>query len=429
MINSWRKETICVQGGYNPKVGEPRIPAIVQSTTYKYDNPDHLAELFDLKTSGHMYSRISNPTVEAFESKVAALEKGVGALATASGQSATLLSILNICSSGDNILAASTLYGGTFTLFSSSLKKFGVEVSFVNPDLPASEILSYAKENTKAIFAETISNPSLKLLDFEKFSYISKTLGIPLIVDNTFPTPVLCNPFEHGANIIVHSATKYIDGHGTSIGGVIVDGGNFNWCNGKFPELTEPDPSYHGLSYIKEFKNLAYITKARVHLLRDLGPALSPFNGFLLNLGLDSLTLRMERHSSNALNLSKFLSTHPKVSWVNYPKLVGHPSFELSEKYLPLGGSGIVTFGVEGGRAAAKKLIENLKLASLVVHLGDVRTSVIHPASTTHRQLSDEELAASGVHGDLIRVSVGIEHIEDIINDFAQGLDCLKEEI
>ncbi|WP_017414293.1 O-acetylhomoserine aminocarboxypropyltransferase/cysteine synthase family protein [Clostridium tunisiense] len=429
MINSWRKETICVQGGYNPKVGEPRIPAIVQSTTYKYDNPDHLAELFDLKTSGHMYSRISNPTVEAFESKVAALEKGVGALATASGQSATLLSILNICSSGDNILAASTLYGGTFTLFSSSLKKFGVEVSFVNPDLPASEILSYAKENTKAIFAETISNPSLKLLDFEKFSYISKTLGIPLIVDNTFPTPVLCNPFEHGANIIVHSATKYIDGHGTSIGGVIVDGGNFNWCNGKFPELTEPDPSYHGLSYIKEFKNLAYITKARVHLLRDLGPALSPFNGFLLNLGLDSLTLRMERHSSNALNLSKFLSTHPKVSWVNYPKLEGHPSFELSEKYLPLGGSGIVTFGVEGGRAAAKKLIENLKLASLVVHLGDVRTSVIHPASTTHRQLSDEELAASGVHGDLIRVSVGIEHIEDIINDFVQGLDSLKEEI
>ncbi|EQB89980.1 O-acetylhomoserine (thiol)-lyase [Clostridium punense] len=426
MSNLWKKETLCVQGGYAPKVGEPRISPIVQSTTYKYEDPDHLAEIFDLKASGHMYSRISNPTISALEEKISLLEKGVGALATASGQSATLISILNICSSGDHILSTSTLYGGTFTLFSSSLKKFGIHVTFVDPNLSVEEILTYGTENTKAIFAETISNPSLNILDFEKFSKIAKTLDVPFIVDNTFPTPILCNPFDHGANIVIHSATKYIDGHGCSLGGIVVDGGNFDWSNGKFPQLTEPDPSYHGISYVKEFKELAYITKARVHLLRDLGTTLSPFNGFLLNLGLDTLSVRMERHSENALALATFLSSHPKVGWVNYPNLPGGPSYGLSKKYLPLGGSGILTFGIKGGRVTAKEFIKNLTLAALVVHLGDVRTSVIHPASTTHRQLSDEELEASGVSSDLIRVSVGIEHIEDLINDFDKALNKLK---
>lgn len=422
MKKDWKQGTICVQGGYSPKAGEPRVLPIYQSTTYKYDDPDVLADIFDLKQEGHIYSRISNPTVAAFEEKISQLEGGVGAIATSSGQSATTLAILNICQQGQHVLALSTLYGGTYTLLSYTLKKYGIDVTFVKPTLDLEEILSYAKPNTRAIFAETIGNPALNVLDFEKYSKAAKILDVPFIVDNTFPTPCLCRPFEHGANIIVHSATKYIDGHANNVGGVIVDGGNFNWDNGKYPELTEPDQSYHGIKYYKEFKEKAYITKARAQLLRDFGCVLSPFNSFMLNVGLETLHLRMERHSKNALKLAGFLKTHEKVSWVNYPKLKDHPDYKLSQKYLPSGGSGILTFGIKGGVDAAKKFITKLNLVTLVVHVGDNRTSVLHPATTTHRQLNAEELEKSGVSEDMIRVSVGIEDITDIIADFDRAL-------
>lgn len=419
------KGTICVQGGYKPKSGEPRILPIYQSTTYKYNDPDEVAALFDLKAEGHMYSRISNPTVAAFEEKVNELEGGVGALAVSSGQTATAISILNICKNGEHIVAASTLYGGTFSLISTTLKKFGVSVTFVHPDSSEEEILNCFKDNTRAIFGETIGNPGLNILDLEKFSKIAKKKDVPFIVDNTIATPYLCNPLEHGANIVIHSTTKYIDGHATSVGGIIVDGGNFNWENGKYTDLTEPDPSYHGIKYVETFKEAAYIVKARVQLLRDLGACTSPFNAFLFNLGLETLHLRMERHSYNALKLAQYLEKNEKVSWVSYPLLESHDSYDLAKKYLPKGASGILTFGIEGGVEAGKQFIRNLKLAALVVHLGDARTSVLHPASTTHRQLSEEEQLASGVTPDLIRVSVGIEDIDDIIKDFNQSLEKL----
>ncbi len=417
-----KKETICVHGGYNPKSGEPRVLPIVQSTTYSYKDPEYLADLFDLKQEGHMYSRISNPTISALEEKVSQLEGGVGALAVASGQSATLIAILNICKSGDHILASSNLYGGTITLLSVTLKKFGISISFIDQDSSLEELIKHVRPETKAIFAETISNPSPKVLDLEKFSLFAKEVDLPLIIDNTFPTPFLCNPFEYGANIVVHSATKYLDGHATSIGGIIVDGGNYNWDNGKFKELTEPDLSYHGIRYVKEFQERAYITKARVQLLRDLGNCLSPLNAFLINLGIETLHLRMARHSENALTLAKYLELHPKVSWVNYPKLESNESYKLAEKYLPLGASGILAFGIKGGRKAAEEFLKNIQLTGLVVHLGEVRTSVLHPATTTHRQLSDEELRLAGIGEDMIRVSVGIENIEDILEDFELAL-------
>lgn len=425
MKKDWKQGTICVQGGYSPKSGEPRVLPIYQSTTYKYEDPDQLANIFDLKEEGHMYSRISNPTVAAFEEKISQLEGGVGALATSSGQAATTIAILNICGQNQHILALSTLYGGTYTLLSTTLKKYGIEVSFIDPNMDVEEILAYSKPNTRAIYAETIGNPALNVLDFEKYSKVAKILDIPFIVDNTFPTPYLCQPFKYGANIVIHSATKYIDGHANNIGGVIVDGGNFNWENGKYPEFTESDESYHGIRYYKEFKEKAYITKARTQLLRDIGCSLSPFNSFMFNLGLETLHLRMEKHSQNALELAKYLKNHEKVSWVNYPKLECHPDCELSQKYLPLGGSGILTFGIKGGKAAAKKFITNLNLVSLVVHLGDVRTSVLHPASTTHRQLSTEELKKAGIKEDMIRASVGIEDISDIIEDFHRALSLI----
>lgn len=425
MKKNWEKATICVQGGYSPKIGEPRVLPIYQSTTYKYDDPDKLANIFDLKEEGHMYSRISNPTVASFEEKINQLEGGVGALATSSGQSAITIAILNICEQGQHILATSTLYGGTYTLLSTTLKRYGIEVTFVEPSLDVDEILTYAKSNTKAFFVETIGNPALNVLDFEKYSAIAKILDIPLIVDNTFPTPYLCQPLKYGANIVVHSATKYIDGHANNIGGIIVDGGNFNWDNGKYPELTEPDESYHGIRYYEQFKEKAYITKARSQLLRDIGCVLSPFNAFMLNVGTETLHLRMERHSENALKLAEYLKEHEKVSWVNYPKLKENPDYELSEKYLPLGGSGILTFGIKGGKNAAKKFMTNLNLVSLVVHLGDARTSVLHPASTTHRQLSIKDLKKSGISEDMIRVSVGIEDISDIIDDFDKALSLI----
>ncbi|MBM7871373.1 O-acetylhomoserine (thiol)-lyase [Clostridium pascui] len=425
MKNNFNKGTICVQGGYKPNSGEPRILPIYQSTTYKYDDPDEVAALFDLKAEGHMYSRISNPTVAAFEEKVNELEGGVGALAVSSGQTATALSILNICKNGEHIVAASTLYGGTFSLLSTTLKKFGINVTFVNPDASEEEILTCFKDSTRAIFGETIGNPGLNILDFEKFATVAKKKEVPFIVDNTLATPYLCNPLEHGANIVIHSTTKYIDGHATSIGGIIVDGGNFNWENRKYPEFTEPDPSYHGIKYVETFKNAAYIVKARVQLLRDFGACTSPFNAFLFNLGVETLHLRMERHSYNALKLGQYLENHEKVSWVSYPLLESHASYNLAKKYLPKGASGILTFGIKGGVEGGKQFIRNLKLAALVVHLGDARTSVIHPASTTHRQLNEEEQLASGVTSDLIRVSVGIEDIEDIIKDFNQALENL----
>ncbi|BDR66780.1 O-acetylhomoserine aminocarboxypropyltransferase [Clostridium tetani] len=422
MNNSWGKGTICIQGGYNPKPGEPRVLPIFQSTTYKYEDPDHVAKLFDLTEEGHIYSRISNPTVSAYEEKVNCLEGGAGALAVSSGQSATTLALLNICKSGDHIISASTIYGGTFTLLSSTLKKFGIEVSFINPDSSKEDILKEFKSNTKAIFAETIGNPGLNILDFDKFSDIAQKTEVPFIVDNTLASPYLCSPLELGANIVIHSSTKYIDGHATSIGGIIIDGGNFNWDNGKFPDLVKEDPTYHGIRYTKTFGKSAYIVKCRVQLLRDLGTCLSPFNAFLNNLGLETLHLRMERHCSNTLKLANFLENHKKVNWVNYPGLYNNSNYQLANKYLSKGSGAILTFGVKGCKDAGSKFIRNLKLAALVVHLGDARTSVLQPATTTHRQLNEKEQIASGVYPDLIRVSVGIEDPEDLINDFNQAL-------
>ncbi len=384
--------------------------------------PSMWQSCFDLDAADHMYSRISNPTVAAFEAKVTALEGGVAALATSSGQAATSLAILNICSNGQHVVAASTLYGGTYSLFSNTLPKMGIEVTFVDPECSEEELRKAFKDETRLLFAETIGNPGLNVLDFDKFSTVAKAMDVPLIIDNTFPTPALCRPFEFGADIVVHSTTKYIDGHATSVGGIIVDSGNFNWENGKYPELTEPDKSYHGLKYVEKFGNLSYIVKARVQWMRDLGPCQSPFNAFLKNLGLETLPMRMDRHSSNALILAQYLEKHPCVSWVNYPGLESHPSYSKTRKYLPRGASGVMTFGIKGGSEAGRKFMEGTKLIALVVHVGDARSCVLHPASTTHRQLSEAEQAASGVTDDMIRISVGIEHIDDIIEDVDQAL-------
>ncbi|HZJ84707.1 MAG TPA: O-acetylhomoserine aminocarboxypropyltransferase/cysteine synthase family protein [Syntrophomonadaceae bacterium] len=419
----WGFATKAIQAGYNPKPGDARILPIYQSTTFYYDDADHVAGLFDLEIPGHMYSRISNPTVEAFEEKVAALEGGVGALATSSGQAAATIAILNICSAGEHFVALSTLYGGTYTLFSVILKKLGIDVTFIRPDADEAEIEKAFRPNTKALYAETIGNPGLNVLDFEKYSKIAATNGVPLIVDNTFPTPYLCRPFEHGANIVLHSTTKYIDGQARTVGGVIVDGGNFNWDNGKFPGLTEPDPAYHGMEYCENFGDLAYITKARVQFMRDLGAVMTAQVAFTLHMSLETLGLRMDRHSANALQLAEYLKNNQHVEWVNYPALKGNDYYELSQKYLPLGCSGMLTFALKGGSTSAKKFINNVNLAALVVHMGDTRTSILHPASMTHRQLSEAEQIASGVSPELIRVSVGIEDIGDIINDFEQAIN------
>lgn len=422
MSSSWKIETQAIQGGYTPKSGDPRVVTICQSTTFKYDSADHVTKLFDLEEAGFFYTRLGNPTTDAFEQKLAMMEGGVGALATSSGQAATTLSIFNICQAGQHFVTASTLYGGTYNLFACTLSKMGIEVTFVDPEAPADEILAAFRPNTKALFAETIGNPGLNVLDFEKFSAIAKEKGVPLIIDSTFATPYLCRPFEHGANVVVHSATKYIDGLATSVGGVIIDGGNFDWGNGRFPELTEPDSSYHGLQYVKTFGNLAYIIKARVQLMRDIGTTPSPFNSFLFTNGLQTLSLRMQRHSDNALALAQFLESHPSVSWVKYPGLKSHASHDRAQKYLPMGCSGVLTFGIKGGAEAGKKFMEACRLVALVVHVGDARSCVLHPASTTHRQLTAEQQTASGVTPDLIRLSVGIEHIDDIIADVDQAL-------
>lgn len=428
MSNEQKKYSIntqCVQGTYDPKNGDPRVVPIVQSTTFAYDDPDLLADLFDLKASGNFYTRLGNPTNGHLEEKMALLEGGVGALALASGQSASMFAILNICNTGDHVICSSSIYGGTFNLFDVSLRKLGIDFTFVDPDASLDELIAAAKPNTKALFGETLANPGLTVLDFEKFAAAAKAIDVPFIVDNTLATPYLCRPFEHGADIVIHSTTKYTDGHATSVGGVLIDGGSFNWSNGKYPGLTEPDSSYHGLRYVESFGKAAYIVKARVQLLRDYGNVMSPFNAFLFHLGLETLHVRMERHSENALALASYLSGHPKVEWVKYPGLPSDPYYALAKKYLPGGQSGILSFGIKGGAEAAKTLVKNLDLVRMVVHLGDLRTSVLHPASTTHRQLSASQQITSGIRPEMIRVSVGLEDIDDIVKDFDNGFQSV----
>ena len=425
MSNNLGKGTLGIHGGYSPKSGEPRVLPIYQSATYKYDDPDTLEALFALKAEGHLYSRISNPTVGALEDKYTKLEGGVGAVATASGQSAILYAVLNLCKAGDHIISVTSLYGGTVNLFNVHLKNLGIEVSFVEPDASEEEILSLAKENTKAIYGETIGNPGLNILDFDKFSSVAKKIQVPLIIDNTVATPYHCNPFEHGANIVVHSTTKYSEGHAQTIGGIVVDGGNFDWTNGKFNDFTTPDPSYHGLKYVESFGQAAYIVKLRVTLLRDLGACMSPFNAYLTNLGLETLHLRMERHSKNALEIAQWLTTEEKVSWVNYPLLEGSKYYDLAKKYLKGGASGLLTFGVKGGIENAKEFSRGLNVIALAVTLGDARSCLLHPATTSHSQLNEEELLASGVTPDLLRLSVGIEDAKDLINDISEALKAI----
>ncbi len=423
-MSEYKIETKCIQSGYTPANGEPRVLPIYQSTTYKYDSAEHLGDLFDLKAPGHMYSRISNPTVDCVEKKIADLEGGTGAVLCSSGQTANLLAILNITSAGQNIVSMSSIYGGTVNLFAVSLKKIGIEVRFVTPEMSDEEISEHIDENTRLFFGETIANPALTVFDIERYAALAHAHGIPLVVDNTFATPILCRPFEHGADIVVHSTTKYMDGHAQVVGGVVVDGGRFDWtCGNKYPELTEVDESYHGVIYTKDFGvENAYFTKLRVQLIRDFGTPLAPLPAYLLNLGLETLALRMERHCANAMAVAKYLEASDMVTWVNYPKLEGNSQYELAEKYLPSGACGVISFGVKGGRAAAVKFMDSLKLAAIVVHVADARTSVLHPASTTHRQLTDEQLVAGGITPDLIRLSVGIENAEDIIADIEQAL-------
>ena len=428
-MSSFKIETKCIQSGYTPANGEPRVLPICQSTTYKYDSASHLGDLFDLKAPGHMYTRISNPTVDAVEKKIADLEGGTGAVLCSSGQAANLLAILNITSAGQNIVSMSSIYGGTINLFAVTLKRLGIEVRFVTPEMSDEEVASHIDENTRMFFGETIANPALVVFDIERYAKLAHAHGIPLVVDNTFATPVLCRPFEFGADIVVHSTTKYMDGHAQVVGGVVVDGGRFDWTKGdKFKELTEPDESYHGVVYTKDFGvENAYFTKLRVQLIRDFGTPLAPMPAYLLNLGLETLALRMERHCENALAVAKYLEQSDKVAWVNYPKLEGNSEYALAEKYLPLGACGVISFGVKGGRDAAVKFMDALKMAAIVVHVADARTSVLHPASTTHRQLTDEQLIDAGITPDLVRLSVGIENIDDIIADIEQALDASQK--
>ena len=415
-------ETKCLHEGYHPGNGEPRALPIYQSTTYKYNSTDEVGKLFDLSSNGYFYSRIANPTVGAVEEKIASLEGGVGALCTTSGQAASLISIMNILKAGDHIVSAATIYGGTINLFAVTLKKFGIECTFVDADASEEEIQKAFKENTKVVFGETIANPAISIFDIEKFAKIAHKNNVPLIVDNTFATPVLCRPIEHGADIVIHSTTKYMDGHAVQLGGVIVDSGNFDWTNGKFPEFTEPDESYHGVVYTKQFGKSAYIVKARVQLMRDLGAYPSAQDAFLLNLGLETLPVRIEKHCRNAEKVAEFLNTSDKIEFVNYPTLEGNKYQDLAKKYLPNGCSGVISFSVKGGREVAAKFMDSLKLASNVVHVADIRTCVLHPASSTHRQLTDEQLVAAGITPGLIRISVGLENIDDIIEDIKLGL-------
>lgn len=420
-------ETKCLHAGYTPGNGEPLVLPIYQSTTYTYDSSEHIGALFNLTAEGHMYSRISNPTVAAVEEKIASLEGGVGALCTTSGQSATLIAILNIMGAGDHFISASTIYGGTVNLFAVTLKKFGIECTFVDPEASEEDIQKEFRENTKAVFGETIANPAMSVLDIEKFANIAHKNKVPFIIDNTFPTPILCRPIEFGADIVVHSTTKYMEGHAVQVGGVIVDSGKFDWTSGKFPEFTEPDESYHGVVYTENFGEAAYITKARVQLMRDIGAYPSANAAFLLNLGLETLPVRMERHCQNAQKVAEFLESSEDIEIVNYPTLKSSKYKTLQEKYLPKGASGVVTFSVKGGYDNAVKFIDGLELASNVVHVADIRTLVIHPASSTHRQLNDKQLKSAGITPGMVRISVGLESIDDILKDIEQSLTKISK--
>ncbi|MBC8560872.1 O-acetylhomoserine aminocarboxypropyltransferase/cysteine synthase family protein [Fumia xinanensis] len=417
-----REETKCLHAGYTPKNGEPRVVPICQSTTYLYESTDEVGALFDLTKNGYFYSRIANPTVCAVEDKIAALEGGVGALCTTSGQAANLLAVLNICSAGDSIISAPTIYGGTINLFAVTLKRLGIECIFVDPEASEEEIQKAFKPNTRLVFGETIANPAICVFDIEKFASIAHKNGVPLIIDNTFATPILCRPFEFGADIVTHSTTKYMDGHAVQVGGVIVDSGNFDWTNGKYPELCEPDESYHGLRYVEAFGNAAYITKARVQLMRDFGVYPGATAAFYLNLGLETLAVRMERYCENAEKVARHFAASDKVESVSYPSLETDPYHERAKKYLPKGCSGVLSFTIKGGREKAAKFMDSLKLASNEVHVADIRTCVLHPASATHRQLTDEQLIAAGINPGLIRFSVGLENVDDIIEDIDQAL-------
>lgn len=417
-------ESKCLHSGYTPGNGEPQTLPIYQSTTFKYESTAHVAKLFDLTENGFFYSRLANPTVDAVEQKLADLCGGVGALMTSSGQSANMLAILNFLGSGDHFISSASIYGGTFNLFNVTLKKLGIDVTFVDNDASEEEIMSHVRPNTKAVFGETIANPSIDIFDIEKFAKIAHKIGVPLVVDNTFATPYLCRPFEFGADIVTHSTTKYLDGHALTVGGVIVDSGNFDWTNGKYPEFTEPDDSYHGVVYTKDFGKMAFIVKARVQLMRDMGVCQSAFGAFIINQGIETLHVRMDRHCENADKVARFLQDCPQVESVNYPTLDSYKRKDLAEKYLPKGASGVIAFSLKGGREAGAKFIDNLKMASLLVHVADIRTCVLHPASSTHRQLTDEQLLAGGVTPGLIRLSVGLENVDDIIADIKQALEA-----
>lgn len=427
MSRDYAKETICVQSGWKPKNGEPRVLPIYQSTTYKYETSQQMGRLFDLEEEGYFYTRLQNPTNDCVAQKICELEGGVAAMLTSSGQAANYYAVFNICEAGSHVVLSSTVYGGTFNLLTVTMKKMGIECTIVDPDAPAEELNRAFRENTRCVFAETIANPALVVLDIEKFATAAHEHQVPLIVDNTFATPINCNPFKWGADIVTHSTTKYMDGHAMSVGGAIVDSGNFEWKDhaDKFPGLCSPDESYHGITYVDKFGQKAYITKATVQLMRDLGSVQSPQNAFLLNVGLETLPLRMERHCQNALAVAEYLQKHEKTAWVNYPGLPGNKYYELAKKYMNGKTCGVISFGLKGGREAAEKLMDHLTLAAIVTHVADARTCVLHPASHTHRQMTDEQLLEAGVAPDLIRFSVGIENSNDIIADLDHALSCI----
>lgn len=428
MEKKLRKESVCVQAGWTPKKGEPRVLPIYQSTTFKYDNSEQMARLFDLEDTGYFYTRLQNPTNDAVAAKIAELEGGVGAMLTSSGQAANFYAVFNICQAGDHFVTSNNIYGGTYNLFGVTMKKLGIECTFVDPEWDDERIEAAFRPNTKCFFGETISNPGGQVFDIERFARMAHSHGVPLIVDNTFATPINCRPFEWGADIVTHSTTKYMDGHATAVGGAIVDSGNFDWAAhaDKFPGLCEPDESYHGLTYTKAFGRMAYMTKATAQLMRDLGSIQSPQNAFLLNLGLETLHLRMARHCENAQKVAEFLERNDRVAWVNYCGLENNKYHKLAQKYMPNGSCGVIAFGLKGDKEDAIRFMDSLKMICIVTHVADARTCVLHPASHTHRQLSDEQLREAGVAPDLIRLSVGIENVEDIIEDIQQALDASK---
>lgn len=427
MENDYKIETKCIQAGWQPKCGEPRVLPIYQSTTFKYDDSDQMGKLFDLEAEGYFYTRLQNPTNDAVAAKITALEGGIAGMLTASGQAANYYALFNICEAGDHIVCSNSVYGGTYNLLGTTMKKQGVECTFVDPDAPYEELCQAIRPNTKAVFAETIANPSIVVLDIEKFARLAHEHGVPLIVDNTFATPINCRPFEWGADIVTHSTTKYMDGHAMAVGGAIIDSGNFDWLAhaDKFPGLTMPDESYHGITYAKKFGKAAYITKATAQLMRDLGSIPSPINAFLLNVGLETLHLRVARHCENAQKVAEFLAGHEKVAWVNYAGLPDNRYHALAEKYMPKGTCGVMAFGIRGDRAQAIRFMDALKLAAIATHVADARTCILHPASHTHRQMTEEQLRAAGISPDLMRLSVGIENVEDIIGDLDQALSVI----